>query len=200
MAFSTKYTLTLASLSMLLACGGGQTNNGQAAGAANQPQQSTSGNEQAAQQAQQPLMMGKEPAAAIPDFSFYVLKSGIRFEKSDIKPADKHVFVLFDPSCSYCQHEAADISKNYDQVKNVNFYFISMNDPALMSTFFERFAPALEGKENVHLLYDRNVEFVNKFHIPTQYPATYIYDNKGVLKTYWNGAKSEADLVKALTN
>lgn len=87
-----------------------------------------------------------------------------------------------------------------DKLKNVNFYFISMNDPALMSTFFDRFAPNLNGKANVHMLYDRNIDFVNKFHVPTQYPATYIYDGKGLLKTYWNGARSEADLINALVN
>lgn len=196
MAFLSKYTLSFAAMALLISCGGGQTNSGQGTQAgANQ-----SAAAQTQQTAQQPILMGKEPAGTIPEFTFYVLKSGMSFEKKDIQSARKHAFILFDPSCSHCQHEAADISKNFDKFQDVNFYFISMNDPALMSTFFERFAPKLEGKSNVHMLYDKNIDFVNKFHIPTQYPAAYIYDSKGVLQTYWNGVKNESDLINILTN
>ncbi len=203
MAFSSKTSFLMIPLVLLLSCGGNSSNAPQSAAGANDQQQSTqaaqaSSNAQNAHQQAQPS--AQDPAKSIPDFTFYVLKSGIRFEKSNLGPGDKQVFIFFDPSCSFCQHEAADISKNMDKLKNVNFYFISMNDPALMSTFFDRFAPNLNGKDNVHMLYDRNIDFVNKFHVPTQYPATYIYDSKGLLKTYWNGVRSEADLMNALVN
>src|SRR5690606_5653699 len=116
-----------------------------------------------------------EPALAIPDFTFFILKSGIRFTKEDLAKKGNIVFILFDPTCSHCQHEARDIGNNYDQVKDANFYFVSMNDPALMASFLNTWAPPLADKGNVEVLYDRAAAFINKFHLPSQYPATYLY-------------------------
>ncbi|HLW50440.1 MAG TPA: redoxin domain-containing protein [Sphingobacteriaceae bacterium] len=203
MTYSTKSFFIVASLVLLLSCGGKSTNSNtvrQSANAVEQQGNTTSSSATNPHTSQQDLLTGQEPAKSIPDFTFYVLKSGISFEKSNMGTGDKQVFILFDPSCSFCQHEAADISKNFDKLKNINFYFISMNDPALMSTFFDRFAPNLNGKDNVQMLYDRNIDFVNKFHVPTQYPATYIYDGQGLLLTYWNGVKSENEMLNALLN
>lgn len=190
----------IAPLMLLLACGNNQSTQ---QGAMSTEQSATSGSTStAAQQAhsQNAPPQGAEPARSIPDFGFYVLKSGLSFSKADLKAGDKQVFILFDPSCSFCQHEAAYIGKNYDKFKNINFYFISMNDPGLMSTFFDRFAQELIDKPNVFMLYDRNVDFVNKFHVPSQFPATYIYDGNGLYQSYWNGVKTEDELVQAILN
>lgn len=138
------------------------------------------------------------PATSIPDFKFYILKSGIAFDNTDLKPAKTHVFVLFDPSCGHCKDEARDIGKNFASFKNTEFYFVSMNDPALMSTFFKNYAPELENKENVHLLFDKDMQFVYKFHIPTQYPATYIYRPDGSLKGFWNGEKKPEEIIQSI--
>src|SRR5690606_33467580 len=111
------------------------------------------------QQHQQPIAAA-EPAASIPDFTFFILKSNIRFTKEDLAKKGNIVFILFDPTCSHCQHEAHDIGKNYDRVKNANFYFVSMNDPALMASFLNTWAKPLVGKDNVEVLYDRSAEFI----------------------------------------
>ncbi|WP_231561703.1 hypothetical protein [Sphingobacterium sp. T2] len=65
-----------------------------------------------------------------------------------------------------------------------------MNDPALMANFLETFAKELVGKPNVEVLYDRNQEFIQKIHIPKQFPANYIYTAEGKLQTYWDGSRS----------
>lgn len=140
----------------------------------------------------------KEPASIIPEFTFHILKSGIRFTKEDLAKTGNRVFILFDPTCGHCQHEANDIGKHYDEVKTANFYFVSMNDPALMASFLDTWAKPLVGKENVEVLYDRSAEFINKFHIPSQYPATYVYGADGQLKEYWNGERNAAEIVKAI--
>lgn len=150
-----------------------------------------------AQQPAQPAA-STEPASTIPDFTFYILKSGIRFTKTELAKTGNMVFILFDPTCGHCQHEANDIGKHYDQVKAANFYFVSMNDPSLMASFLDTWAKPLVGKPNVEVLYDRNADFINKFHIPSQYPATYIYGANGELKDYWNGERDIAEIVKAI--
>jgi len=138
------------------------------------------------------------PASTIPDFTFYVLKSGIRFNKEDLKRDGNIIFILFDPSCSHCQHEARDLGEHYDRIKHTNIYFVSMNDPALMSTFFETFAKPLVDKDNITVLYDRNADFINNFHIPSQYPATYVYGADGQLKEHWSGTRDVNEVIDAM--
>jgi len=147
--------------------------------------------------AQQPAL-SSQPAPVIPDFTFYILRSGIQFTKADLAQKGNLVFILFDPTCGHCQHEAGHLGEHYNDVKDANFYFVSMNDPALMSTFLETHAKQLVGKDNVELLYDRNAEFINKFHVPSQYPAVYIYGNNGQLKEYWDGERAINDVVAAI--
>lgn len=197
MPLISKKTLFIAPLFMVLACGQDKANSQQQATTTQTPTEATQSRHHSGEASQSTQ---GDPAASIPDFTFYILKSGIRFEKSDIKSGDKHVFILFDPSCSYCQHEARDIGQNIDKFPNTSFYFISMNDPGLMSTFFDSYAKELNDRSNVHMLYDRDMEFINRFHIPTQYPATYIYSNNGLLETFWNGVKPTDEVVKAIQN
>lgn len=139
---------------------------------------------------QAPELPQKEPAQSIPEFKFYKVKSGISFTKQDIPKGKKTAFILFDPGCSHCQVEAGQLAKNYSKIKNINIYFVSMNDPALMANFLETFAKELVGKPNVEVLYDRNQEFIQKIHIPKQFPANYIYTAEGKLQTYWDGSRS----------
>ncbi len=186
-------------MGLTLSCGNGtkssQTDHTDASG---QVQEQPSATTPPAQPATQATMTA-EPAGTIPDFTFYILKSGIRFTKEDLVKNGNIVFVFFDPTCSHCQHEARDLGQHYERIKDVNLYFVSMNDPALMSTFLETHAKPLAGKENIELLYDRNAVFINKFHIPSQYPATYIYGADGVLKQYWNGERDIEEIITAIT-
>lgn len=137
------------------------------------------------------------PSQTIPSFKFFKVKSGIAFTNEDLPKGKKTVFILFDPSCGHCKSEANAIGKNYTKLKDINLYFVSMNDPALMSSFLETFAKELVGKANVEVLYDRNQDFVSKFHIPDQFPANYIYTADGQLQTYWTGDKNIGDIITA---
>lgn len=139
-----------------------------------------------------------EPANLIPDFTFYKLKSGFGFGREDLSTNGNIVFILFDPGCSHCQHEAAGLGSHYEQIKGVNLYFVSMIDPDIMSTFFDTYAKQLNDKSNITVLYDRNTEFMNKFHVPDQYPATYVYGADGILKEYWTGERDIEEIIPAI--
>jgi hypothetical protein len=145
---------------------------------------------------QEPMVA--EPVDYIPDFTFYILKNGIKFQKSDLKLKGNQVFILFDPKCHHCQFEAQMIGKNIEQLKDIQLYFISMNDPGLMATFLPTFAKTLVDHPQVEVLYDRNQEFINKFHVPSQFPATYVYGTDGQLKVYWEGEQPEDRLLTLL--
>lgn len=146
-----------------------------------------------------PELVQTAPAASIPAFTFYKVKSGVSFSNADIPKGKKTVFILFDPGCSHCQVEAAALGKNYNKLKNVNIYFVSMNDPALQATFLETFGKELVGKPNVEVLYDRNQDFIQKFHIPKQFPANYVYGADGKLQTSWDGDKNINEIIEAYT-
>lgn len=131
----------------------------------------------------------KSPAQILPEFKFYKVKSGISFTSQDIPKGKKTTFILFDPSCGHCQVEAGQLGKNYDKLKNINIYFVSMNDPALMANFLDTFGKELVGKPNVEVLYDRNQDFIQKIHVPKQFPANYVYTAEGKLQSHWDGEK-----------
>jgi peroxiredoxin len=137
----------------------------------------------------------KAAALSIPEFNFYKVKSGISYSKADIPAGKNTVFVLFDPGCSHCQNETKGLAKNYDKIKDINVLYVSMNDPALMAQFFTTFGKELEGKENVQMLWDRNQEFVQKFHIPNMFPSNYVYGPDGQLKSYWEGEKDINEVI-----
>ena len=136
-----------------------------------------------------------EVSKAIPAFTFYKVKSGIAYTNDDLQPGKNTVFILFDPSCSHCQHEAGALAKKYDKIKDVNILYVSMNDPALMVNFFNTFGKELQDKPNVEMLYDRNQEFVQKIHIPSIFPANYVYGPDGSLKSSWEGEKNINEVI-----
>lgn len=139
----------------------------------------------------------QDPTASIPEFKFYKVKSGFGYEKKDIPSGKNTVFILFDPSCGHCQQETQALAKNYDKIKDINILYISMNDPGLMVNFLPSFGKELDGKPNVEVLYDRNQEFIRKFHIPSMFPANYVYGADGSLKNHWVGEKGIDEILTA---
>lgn len=131
-----------------------------------------------------------EPAAILPNFTFYQLRSGIRVTQENVAKDKNTVFILFDPGCSHCQHEATELEKNIDRLKDVNIYYISMNDPALVLGFFDTFAPKLSKTSNVEVLIDKDQTFIQTIHVPSQFPANYVYGADGKLKAHWEGEKN----------
>lgn len=180
-------SLVISSCTLFSACQS-NTNNTNAATVQHPSEQHAAHQGAAATQPAAPLI--KEAAKQLPAFKFYKVKSGIGFTNEDVAANRNSVFILFDPSCGHCQQEAGHIGKNYDKLKNVNLYFISMNDPALMASFLETFGKELVDKPNVEVLYDRNQEFIQKIHVPAQFPANYVYGPDGTLKNHWDGEKS----------
>ncbi|SEN64067.1 AhpC/TSA family protein [bacterium A37T11] len=182
---------------LTMACSGNQRSAENSDGSQNVAASKESENGQFSSSASDAQPARKEPAATIPDFTFYKLNSGMAFTKQDLSVKGNIVFILFDPDCSHCQHEAGMLGTAYSRIKNAHLYFISMMDPNIMSGFFDRYAKQLKDKDNVMMLYDRKAEFINKIHVPDQYPATYVYGKDGRLKEYWNG---DRDIEKIITS
>lgn len=139
------------------------------------------------------------PVKALPAFTFYQVKSGISLTHKDLSKDKNTVFIFFDPGCGFCQEETKALSENIDKLKNADLYFVSMNSPALIAQFLKQYGPNLDNHKNVHLLYDKNQDFIQKIHLPNHFPANYVYGKDGQLKTYWEGEKKIEDILKAYT-
>src|SRR5690606_24709667 len=144
--------LGVMSLALAVSCRNTDSSNNRNTSASSTQQETTS-SAQSTTQMRPPA--STEPAKSIPDFTFYILESGIRFNKEDLaKNGNNMVFMLFDPSCGHCQDEARDLSQHYDRIKDTNVYFVSMNDLALMSRFLRTHAKQLVNKDTITFLYE----------------------------------------------
>ena len=137
------------------------------------------------------------PKEFLPEFNFYQLRSGIKVSKADISSKTNNIFILFDPGCSHCQAEATELEKNIDKLKDVQIFYISMNDPALVLGFFDNFAPKLSKLSNVEVLIDKDQDFIQKIHVPSEFPANYVYGPDGKLKAHWEGDKNTNEAIQA---
>lgn len=177
--------------SMLYSCNNtGSTTTGQTAESSSQASSAENQDHAGHDHAQAPQAPSSEPAAILPNFTFYQLRSGIRVTNENVAKDKNTVFILFDPGCSHCQHEATELEKNIDRLKDVNIYYISMNDPALVLGFFDTFAPKLSKSSNVEVLIDKDQTFIQSIHVPSQFPANYVYGADGKLKAHWEGEKN----------
>lgn len=135
----------------------------------------------------------------MPDFEFIRVDDASVFTKSNL-PSDKKVmFVLFDTSCSHCQQEALTIGKHFTEFKNIDFYFVSMDNKKSINRFMETWGKELKTKENVTVLLDTNRNFITKFQ-PTRFPAMYIYSEKQKLIKYFGGQKNLEEVLSAVNN
>lgn len=134
----------------------------------------------------------------IPEFTFYTVDRDAPFTRNNLANNGKNiVFLFFDPGCSHCQQEARTLGKNYNKVKNINFYFVAMQEKNLINAFMAMYADELKGKKNVLVLHDKNYEFIGKFK-PTRYPATFVFGTDKKLKAYWDGDKTEQDMINTI--
>ncbi|WP_345230184.1 TlpA family protein disulfide reductase [Olivibacter ginsenosidimutans] len=134
----------------------------------------------------------------IPEFTFFNVNNDAPFTRNNLASNGKNiVFLFFDPGCSHCQQEVLALGKNYNNLKDINLYFVAMQEKNLINAFMAMYGGELKGKKNVVLLQDKNYEFIGKFK-PTQYPAVFVYGANKQLKSYWDGEKKVEDIIKAL--
>lgn len=140
----------------------------------------------------------QQAPATMPSFSSIrnVYDSNLMLQNT-LPSSGKIVFIFYDPGCGHCQELGAGISKNIDKLKEVSFFFISMNDKEYVDGYINMFAKGLKGKKNVSFWKDHGVEFIEKM-MPENYPASYIYDarTKKIIKSF----QGESDVTKILAS
>lgn len=135
------------------------------------------------------------PAPVIPDFTFQTL-SGNPFTKANLVSNKKIIFILFDVTCSHCQHEMQAFGKQYSKFKNVAFYLVSMDTKDAIEKFMNLYGQQMYGKPNVTVLRDFKPEFIVKFQ-PDKYPAIFLYGSNRRLIKYFSGQKDIKEIIAA---
>ncbi|MDF2475515.1 MAG: redoxin [Sphingobacterium sp.] len=134
----------------------------------------------------------------MPAFTFEEVYRQGKFSSDQLPKTGYIVLDFYDPGCGHCQKMGAGIAQNLQKLKNVSFYFISMNDKAYVDGFINMHAKALKWAANVKFLFDGGTQFIEKFG-PNNYPSLYIYDAKTkTLLQHLDGEDEVKELLKAV--
>lgn len=140
------------------------------------------------------------PAETIPDFTFYKLDK-TPFSNKNLARNKMIFFIFFDATCSHCQHTVQALNTHYNELKKPAVYFVSLDKPAAINGFMNKYGKNFYGKKNVTLLQDAHTEFIVKFK-PRKYPGLFLYspqkklleysDNEETLPTFLHLIKAPA--------
>lgn len=106
----------------------------------------------------------------------------------------KNIFVLFQPDCDHCQHEAMEIEQRLDAFKDYTLYFISSSPMPQISKFAADYK--LENKKNVQFAWT-STEGVLNYYGSIQTPSVYIY-SAGRLVRSFNGQTGIENILNSL--
>ncbi|MDP1844715.1 MAG: hypothetical protein Q8K64_14965 [Sediminibacterium sp.] len=125
---------------------------------------------------------------AMPDFKI-LLTDSTWFKKANLPTTEYTAIIYFSPECGHCQHEAKEIVKNIDSLKQVFFVWASYRDLNDIKTFYyhyklnehpnnivgrdpQYFIPAFfQAKYTPFVaLYDQNKQFVKAWDMGVEIP------------------------------
>ena len=101
-----------------------------------------------------------EDIKTMPPFSFKTM-GGTVFSNQDLKPNTSTIFINFNSTCEYCQHEAEQIKADIDQLKTVQLMFISEETPKQINDFAINYN--LLEHDNITFLQDTDARFASIF-------------------------------------
>lgn len=110
---------------------------------------------------------------------------------------DKNVaFIVFNPDCHHCEIEAEEISKNIEELQNIEFLWVTTSTE---KEEIEKFAQRYNflNKENFHFLTDPNYAAAIFYEVRTT-PFMAIYNKQGKLKKIYRNATTAAGILQAL--
>lgn len=134
----------------------------------------------------------------MPDFNI-LLPDSTMFARKDVPVAnyDYTIIIYFSPDCGHCQHEAQEIVKHMDSLKNTFFVWVAYKPLEDIRGFAQYYK--LDQFANVKLGRDPQY-FVPSFFRVTRTPFVVVYNKKGLLEKVFDpevGPVPEAeDLVK----
>ena len=123
----------------------------------------------------------------LPSLNLVLTESSTVFNTSRISKGKPIVMVYFGPDSKNCQEQTADIIKNIDSFKEIQFYIITTNPFERLQKFKKR---EEVNYKNLKLCNDNYFEYYNAMR-PNTAPYIMIYDEHKKLKTTYEGAINE---------
>jgi len=134
---------------------------------------------------------------AVPEFTFFNIVDNQPIMRTSLAIEGNVVFLFFDTGCIHCRNEITLMGENFSEFKNATFYLVSQQDKGIVTDFMNTYGSKMLGKPNVHVLLDKQYEFLAKFK-PIQYPAIYVYGPDRKLKSYLDGENELSKIVTAI--
>ena len=141
----------------------------------------------------------KEVAArldTIPTFNFTTVNDEV-FSNSNLRKDTNTIFIYFNSTCEFCQHEAQNVSENSDSFDNVQFIFVSEEPKEIIKEFSK--THQLNNKEQIIFIHDSLRTFSNQFDA-TSIPYLLIYDTSGKLVKKHKGQLNASAILKHLNS
>jgi len=138
----------------------------------------------------------QQPAAKLPDFRFFKQDKS-PFANKDLTPGKKLLFIFFDVTCDHCQRAMTTFNEHSSELKNVAAYLISLDNPASVNQFMNKYGKNLLHKKNVTILLDLQNQFISRFG-PRKYPSMFLYSPGRKLILYEDDDKNVGKLSKAV--
>jgi cytochrome oxidase Cu insertion factor (SCO1/SenC/PrrC family) len=132
----------------------------------------------------------------IPEFEFLTLEQQ-PFTKANLQSKLSTIFIYFNTTCDFCQHEAQSIRANLDSFKNVQFVFVSNEPIENIKQFSEQYQ--LYNQQNITFLYDNLDIFFSQFDA-NSIPYLLIYDNNQNLIKSHKGQLNAKGILKFLNH
>jgi thiol-disulfide isomerase/thioredoxin len=130
----------------------------------------------------------------IPVFNLLLKDSVTIFNTGNIPEGKPSVLLFFSPDCEHCQQETIDLLANMDSLKNVNFYFVTV-DPMDRMRRFDTFYK-LYRYPNITLGRDYTVSFPGHFKNVAP-PYSVIYNPDKTMRVIFEGETPVSRFIKA---
>jgi peroxiredoxin len=130
--------------------------------------------------------------------SFNILLPDSTWFTKDQLPMTKYDYVVimyFDPACSHCQHEAVELSKHMDSLKNAFFVLVSYKSLEDISGFasyynLDKFANVRVGRDPQY--------YIPSFYRVIRNPFVVVYNKKGLLEKVYDPEVTEVPEAREL--
>lgn len=137
-----------------------------------------------------------DPLATLPEFSFRLDDSVTIVNSKDIPEGQPIVIINFEVDCAECQYTTDTLLRNFSNLKDVNFYFITTDSPKRIKVFSNYFH--LERYHNIVIGQDYKKAAHQFYHVRTT-PYIAVYDDRKVLAAIYDGKPIMANFISMLT-
>ncbi len=132
------------------------------------------------------------PKPDMPSFNLLLSDSVSTLNTNNIPTGKTSILVLFSPDCEHCQKETSDILLKMDSLKEVSFYFITIDPMDRMRVFNAYYH--LKKYPNITVAQDYSYSTL-KYFTGVAPPSSFIYDKYKRLRGVFKGATSASQLI-----